>query len=159
MPHFPSRIILQSWRVALLWHAWWLLNHNWHDNDWVIDKMYQRIVVKLGTSVLTGGTTRLDRPQLVGPFWVVMVFVAYTRLDGLLMIYEFYGAGDRTISSFWIGTDTGKTEAAKMEATGTWMGFYIKRLTCPLVRTSRWIRCIYFWMIDLISQNNWIARR
>jgi glutamate 5-kinase len=27
--------------------------------------MYQRIVVKLGTSVLTGGTPRLDRPQMV----------------------------------------------------------------------------------------------
>lgn len=27
--------------------------------------MYQRIVIKLGTSVLTGGTPRLDRPQMV----------------------------------------------------------------------------------------------
>jgi glutamate 5-kinase len=27
--------------------------------------MYQRIVVKLGTSVLTGGTPQLDRPHMV----------------------------------------------------------------------------------------------
>ena len=27
--------------------------------------MYQRIVVKLGTSVLTGGTPQLDHPQMV----------------------------------------------------------------------------------------------